>query len=146
MLEETFVTPEDAKNLERREAGIKILELKLEEFEQRIDKRLSGFVIKILIAFTILGITSIGAAAGAIIALGEIQDQRYNSLLESCQDQNQRNLAVNDQINQAVQDIPPEKQTKEQKQGTAAFKLIISAAVPYTPDCEAFANERVKGD
>lgn len=140
------MTPEEAKNLERRQAGYKLLEERLDKFEKHLDDRLRNFFIKVLIAFAVLGLTSVSAAAGAIIALNEIQNQRYNSVLESCQDTNQRNTAVLDQINQAVQNIPPEKQTKEQKQGTAAFRLIISAAVPYTPDCESFAEDRVAGD
>lgn len=140
------MTDEEAQNIERRKAGYKLLEERLDRFETHLDERLHGFFVKMMIAFALLGFTSVGAAIGAFVALNEIQDQRYNSLLESCQDQNDRNARVNNEINKALMAIPPGPKHDRAEKNTGPFRLIISAAVPHTDDCAAFAADRIKGD
>lgn len=113
--------------------------------DRRAPSVVEAVLVKALAAFIIVGLT---CAAGLFLfglVLNEIQQQRFDSLVQTCEETNKRNLKVNAEIDTAVDNLPANKQTDEQKAGTDAFRLIISAAVPYTDDCHAYAKERVKG-
>lgn len=106
---------------------------------------MEAIIVKALAAFLIVGLTCAAALFMFGLVVNEIQQQRYDSIVQTCEETNRRNIAVNEQIDSAVDQLPPKRQTEQQKEGTAAFRLIISAAVPYTKDCQAAAKERVKG-
>lgn len=113
--------------------------------DRRAPTIVESVIVKALAAFLVVGLTCAAALFLFGLVINEIQNQRFDSLVLSCEETNARNLKVNAEIDTAVDDLPPEKQTPEQEAGTAAFRLIISAAVPYTEDCHAYAKERVKG-
>jgi len=112
--------------------------------DRRNQGHLERVLTKALTAFVVVGLSCAAAIFGFGFVLREIQQQRFDSLVQTCQETNQRNQKVNAEIDSAINNLP-EQQTKEQEAGTAAFRLIIEAAVPYTDDCHAYASERVKG-
>jgi len=112
--------------------------------DRRHPSHLEGILVKALTAMVVVGLSCAAAIFGFGFVLKEIQQQRFDSLVQTCQETNQRNQKVNAQIDTAINQLPKE-QTKEEEAATAAFRLIIEAAVPYTDDCHAYAKERVKG-
>lgn len=140
---------------DRRKHGYAELEAKLNKHVKRLEERFSRFFIRALIAFAFIGICCAVAIAGFGYVLKEqgdtadaIQRQRYNVTLETCLDQNNKNKNVAKKIDEAIDAQLPK--TASQKQKTEArkvgntFKLIIGAAVPYTSDCKALAESRVR--
>lgn len=123
----------------------------LEYHATQITNRFTRFYKKALIAFAILGVTNTVALVGFGIVLdnqsdlsADIQQQRFDTLVQFCQDTNQRNAAVNKEINDAVLQQSDAEQ-KANAEGTAAFRLIINASVPYTENCTEEASNLVKG-
>lgn len=116
-----------------------------------LEKRLERFLSRALAAFAVLGISCAVSLLGFGIVLDkqgeqadDIQQQRFDSIKRACEDTNARNKNVNAQIDSAIANLPADKKAKAEKQ-SAPFRAIISAAVPYTSDCEAYAQDRVKG-
>lgn len=130
----------------------------LSPHQRELEERLSRFFAKALAAFAVLGTTCAVALLGFGIVLQKqsdlttrlkeitesIQQQRYDSLVASCDDTNSRNIDVNNKIDDAIAQLPPAQRVPAEKQ-SKPFRLIISAAVPMTLDCYAFANARVQG-
>lgn len=137
---------------DRRRHGYVELAEQMETFERDILRRLRRFFLRSLLAFAVIGIASAVAIFGFGLVLkrqsditNDIQKQRFNSLFLSCTDTNDRNRDVNTQIDSAITKIPlgPKRTLAEKQSGP--FRLIISAAVPLTDDCYAYAKSRVKG-
>jgi len=120
--------------------------------QEYLEERLRTFFAKCLAIFAVLGITTAVALLGFGIVLGkqkdlthQIQVQRFESLLQGCIDTNQRNVAVNQQIDSAIAKLPP-KGRSQAKEKAKPFRLILEAAVPYTPNCFDAAMRRTKGE
>lgn len=119
--------------------------------QEYLEQRLRSFFAKCLAIFAVLGVTNAVALLGFGIVLGKesdltrrIQQQRYDSLLLSCGETNQRYQDVNNRIDDAIAKLPPKGQRAAQAKARP-FRLIISAAVPYNHDCSNYAASRVKG-
>lgn len=131
--------------------GYRELEGKLGKHADKIEERFHRWFLAGLIAFSIIAITSAGALTGFGVLLtkqgnltNKIQQQRYDSLLDACLDQNARHDDVVSKIDQAVAETPPPPARQKRAQESAKpFKLILEAAVPHTDDCRAFARSRV---
>ena len=120
--------------------------------QEYLELRLARFFAKCLAIFVVLGVTNAIALLGFGIVLGKesdltdkIQRQRYDSILQNCGETNQRNRDVNSRIDDAIAKLPPKGRAKA-KEKAKPFRLIISAAVPYTKDCPNYASARVKGN
>jgi hypothetical protein len=113
--------------------------------DRRNPSHLENILVKALMAMVVVGLSCAAAIFGFGFVLKEIQQQRFDSLVQTCEETNRRNVKVNAEIDSAVDALPANRQTDEQKAGTDAFRLIISAAVPFTDDCHAYAKERVRG-
>lgn len=119
-----------------------------------LEQRLNRFFIKALAAFAVIGLTSAIALLGFGLVLKaqarvsrQIQQQRYESLMIACESTNERHDNVIKKIDAAVAAVPPPpSRQKRARDGAKPFKLIITAAVPYTKDCDAVARKRVKGN
>jgi hypothetical protein len=128
------------------------LKKELDEHADRIEARLRRFYIRALIGFAVLGIACAVGLLGFSLVLQsyhrigqEIQGQRFNALLQTCLDTNQRNNNVLTRIDDAVNQVPPGPRHDRAVKSAQPFKLIITAAVPFTRDCHAYARSRVKG-
>lgn len=120
--------------------------------QEYLELRLARFFAKCLAIFAVLGVTNAVALLGFGIVLGKesdltnrIQRQRYDALLQSCAETNQRNQDVNSRIDDAIAKLPPKGQARA-KEKAKPFRLIISAAVPYKRNCPEYASARVKGN
>lgn len=117
-----------------------------------LQDRIHRIVVVSLVIFGIMGLANAVALVGFRIILGnqskvanDIQQQRYDSVLEACEDQNDRHDDVIKQIDDAVAGTPPPPvRQRRAKEGAKPFKLILEAAVPYTEDCHELADRRVK--
>lgn len=117
------------------------LDSKVDEEFEKLRTQLRRFFAKALGAFAILGLASAIALAGFGLVLSkqgstskEIQQQRYDSLLLSCYQQNTRH----DQAILTAGDILPEASQK-------VVKLLVDKLAPYEDDCGSYADRRVKG-
>lgn len=120
--------------------------------QEYLERRLSTFFAKCLAIFAVLGITNAIALLGFGIVLGkqsdlthQIQSQRYDALVTSCVETNQRNTDVNDRIDDAIKALPPKGQARATAKAKP-FRLILNAAVPYRNDCPSWARARLKGE
>lgn len=130
----------------------------LSPHQEDLELRLARFFTKCLAIFAVLGITNAVALFGFGIVLGKqgdltnevsaqnavIQAQRFDAALSYCNETNTKNIAVNDEIDKAIAQLPPEQRVPAEKQ-SKPFRLILSAAVPLTLDCYAYAEARVQG-
>lgn len=123
----------------------------LEEHTKTIETRLSKFIARALFGFAGIGVACAVSLVGFGLVLNdhsniskEIQTQRYNATLDTCRSQNERHDNVLREIDKAVAQVPKGPKRVKAEKGAVPFKLIITAAVPYTPDCAAFARTRVK--
>lgn len=114
------------------------------EYENAED-RFGRFFAKALGSFAIIGVTTALALTGFGLVIREIQHQRYVSLLISCRETNERNKNVNARIHEAVSDVPIGPKRVKATEAAKPFRLIITAAVPFTKDCTAYAKSRVGG-
>jgi hypothetical protein len=137
---------------DRRKHGYRELEEQVNAHTAEIEDRLRRFFIKALTVFAILGFTSAGSLLGFGIVLrkqahsaAQIQEQRFNSFLQICHETNNRHDHVIATIEKVISDIPPGPKRIRAKKGAEPFTLILSAAVPYTADCYAYARSRVQG-
>lgn len=135
------------------------LEERLHEFFDLVQARLRRFFAKCLMIFAVLGISCAAGLLGFGIVLSKqgnitdsvaaqnaaIQAQRYDTALSSCNETNARNIAVNQEIDKAIAQLPPDQRVPAEKQ-SKPFRLIISASVPLTLDCYAYAEARVQGE
>lgn len=128
------------------------LKTELDSHADRIEARLRRFYIRALIGFAVLGIACALGLLGFSAVLKnyhtvaqQIQNQRFNALLQNCLDTNERNNQVLSRIDEAVNQIPPGARHDRAVKSSQPFKLIITAAVPFTKDCHAYARNRVKG-
>lgn len=135
------------------------LEERLHEFFEYIEARLRSFFAKCLMIFAVLGVSCAAGLLGFGIVLGKqgdltdqvaaqnaaIQDQRFDAALSYCNDQNSKNIDVNDEIDKAIAQLPLDQRVPAEKQ-SKPFRLILSAAVPLTLDCYAYAEARVQGE
>lgn len=112
--------------------------------DRRQPSNLESILVKALAAFIVVGITCAAAIFGFGLVLKEIQQQRFDSLVQTCEETNKRNKNVNSEIDKAIEALPARKQAKAEKDA-GPFRLILNASVPYTDDCHEYANERVKG-
>lgn len=139
--------------------GYKELKQSLEAQTEKTEGRLHRWLVMGLIAFAIIGLTSSAALVGFGILLkkqnhitnaqsrvtGDIQRQRYTSLLDLCRDQNKRHDDVIKKIDDAVAAVPPPPaRQRKARESAKPFKLILEAAVPHTKDCVAAARARVR--
>lgn len=138
---------------DRRKHGYVELEKKLEEHKNEITYQLRGFFVKALVAFAVLGLSCAIALAGFGMVLrkqsditNEIQQQRFDTLVQSCRETNDRNKDVNAKIDgviSATPDVPPGKR-KAVKRAAEPFRLVISAAVPLRENCQQYARGKVQ--
>lgn len=128
---------------DRRKTPYDSISKKLDDHIAEIEERLRRFFTKALVAFAVLGITSAIGLFGFAFVLDEIQEQRYVSILDTCNDTNARHDNVIAQIDTAVASVPEGRRRELAEERAEPFKLIITAAVPKTEDCEAFAKDRV---
>lgn len=135
---------------DRREEGWhEELKKELTAHADRIETRLRRFYSRALGAFAVMGVACAVALVGFGIVLDSqktqthnIQQERYDALLQTCLDTNVRHDNVIKRINRAAKRVPKKKRDP---QGIKTFESILEAAVPYTTDCRVFAHERVKG-
>lgn len=134
---------ERRKGIERRE---------LTPHQQYLEDRLRRFFIRCLAIVAALGLICAASLAGFTVLLREqhnitsdIQRARYDSLLTSCNEQNSKNLAVNTEIDKAIQQLPPKRRELADKK-SKPFRLILNASVPLTLDCFAYAQNRTEGN
>lgn len=147
---ETEVHEEERGIPDRRGIGWhEELKEELTDHADRIEKRLRMFYSRALGAFAVMGIACAVALAGFAVVLDaqkttttEIQQQRYDALLQNCLDTNVRHDNAFARIHKAVK-LAPKKQ--RDPRAIASFIAIIEAAVPYTSDCRVFAHKRLKG-
>lgn len=133
--------------------GYEKLEKKLDNHANGIENRFHRWFVGGLIAFALMGLACSGSLIGFGILLTEqgnltnkIQQQRYDSLLETCENQNTRHDDVIKKIDDAVAEVPPPPaRQRRAKESAKPFKLILEAAVPHTKDCRAYAHNRVTG-
>lgn len=133
--------------------GYKELKASLAEESKRTETRLHRWLVMGLIAFATIGLSStVGLVLGGVVlkqqsnVTTEIQQQRYESIRDLCQDQNKRHDKVIKRIDKAVAAVPPPPaRQRRARESAKPFKLILEAAVPYTEDCEAAARARVTG-
>lgn len=144
----------DRRKEERREVSPhqEYLEERLHEFFDLVQERLRSFFAKCLMIFAVLGVSCAAGLLGFGIVLrkqsdltDQIQAQRYDAVLSSCNETNSRNIDVNSKIDDAIAHLPAKRRDKAEKQ-SQAFRLIISASVPLTRDCYAYAKNRVQGE
>lgn len=102
-------------------------------------------ILKVLFAMLLIGATCAAGLFGFGLIIDEIQNQRYEALVLTCEETNNRHDDVNKKIDEAVAAVPigPERNRAEENAGP--FRLIITAAVPKTEDCDEYASDRVKG-
>lgn len=140
--------------------GYKELKESLETQSKKTEERLHRWLVMGLVAFAIIGLTSSVGLVGFGLVLkkqnnittqqgnvtNEIQQQRFDSLLDACKDQNIRHDRVISRIDKAVAAVPPPPaRQRKARESAKPFKLILEAAVPYTKDCREYARHRVKG-
>lgn len=133
--------------------GYAELQNQLKRQADKVEERFHRWLTMGLVAFGIIALGTTTALVGYGILLtkqgnitNRIQVQRYDSLLDSCLDQNQRHDAVIKKIDEVVAAVPPPPaKQKEAREGAKPFKLILEAAVPHTADCRKFAHGRVQG-
>lgn len=120
--------------------------------QEYLELRLRTFFSKMLGVMVVLGVSNAIALLGFGIVLGKesdltdkIQRERYDALVTNCAETNQRYKDVNSRIDDAIAKLPPKGQ-KAAETKARPFRLIISAAVPFTQDCPAYAESRVKGN
>lgn len=119
----------------------------------KLKEHLRRAIVGGLVAISIVALTSTAALVGYGILLTkqgnittEIQQQRFDSVYNTCLDQNHRHDKVVKRIDDAVAAVPPPPaKQKEAQENAKPFKLILEAAVPYTDDCYAYAKKRVEG-
>lgn len=150
----------DRRIEERRELSPhqEYLEERLHDFFEQLEARLRSFFAKCLMIFAVLGVSCAAGLLGFGIVLGKqgdltdkvaaqnvvIQDQRFDAALSYCNDTNSKHIAVNDEIDKAIAQLPADQRVPAEKQ-SKPFRLILSAAVPLTLDCYAYASNRVHG-
>lgn len=139
MTEISFEIAEE--NPDRRKYGYQTLEKKLQTHSEHVEKRLSRFFFKALLAFALIGITSAGSLLGFGIVLdqsantsAEIQNQRFDNIYQNCIQQNTRHDRA---ITRANMILP--------KQAQKVVSLLVDELQPYVADCKGFAATRVKG-
>lgn len=138
---------------DRRRHGYKDLEEKLDQHAKRLDERLELFIRRALIAFALIGFTSVGSLVGFGVLLSrqgqtatEIQAQRRESIFRSCYEQNVRHDNTVLQFRR-VADEAAKKQPEEASRIKAAVKAnltIIEALVPKQ-DCVKLVERSVNG-
>jgi len=136
-------------DLQQREN--KKLEVWLEEHNAQVQAQFSRWLKRGLIAFGIIAVCVTVALIGFGLSLknqndlsNDIQQQRFDTLVQFCQDTNQRNNNVNKEIDKAIHDLPEEQQPRANERADP-FRLIINAAVPYHENCTEEARNLVKG-
>lgn len=150
---EKVMTEEAEEAPDRRKHGYKDLEDKLDNHAARLDKRLETFIRQALIAFAIIGITSVGSLVGFGILLSkqgqtasEIQAQRRESIFRSCYEQNLRHDNTITQL-QIISDVNvkrhPERAT-EIKESVRPTITLIDALAPKQ-NCVKLVKESVDG-
>lgn len=126
----------------------------LKKQADKVEERFHRWLVTGLVAFGIIALGTTVALVGYGILLtkqgnitNDIQQQRYNTILDACLDQNERHDNVIKQIDKAVAAVPPPpSEQKKAREGAKPFKLILEAAVPHTKDCRAYAKDRTDGD
>lgn len=117
---------------------------------RELQEQIHKWIVRGLIGFGIIGLACAISLVGFGILLtkqgnttNNIQNQRYNAFLDSCEDTNTRHDNVVAKIDAAVAKTPKDQQDPK---GVEAFKLILEAAVPFTEDCAGYAQSRVEGE
>lgn len=140
----TDIIPEpDRRRFKRRKDDDLTIEQQIELIEQqfvKMEDKQRNFFTKALIAFAVIGIACAVALGGFTVVLkkqsaitDDIQQQRYDSLLESCNGQNKRH-------DDAVEAAANLDATAEN-----IVVLMVDVLQPYTADCAAFAASKVTG-
>lgn len=106
-----------------------------------VENRLRRFFIRALVVGAILGVANAISLAGFSIILGdqadisdEIQEQRFDALKRTCDEQNERNRNT---LRRAKEVFPERTQL--------VIKVLVDELQPYVKDCKARAELRVKG-
>lgn len=136
------------------QTGYRELEKKIAKHSEKMEERFHRWFLGGLVAFGIIALTSAGALVGFSVLLtkqgnltSKIQQQRFDSLLDGCLDQNLRHDDVIKKIDAAVAGTPPPPaRQRRAKESAKPFKLILEAAVPHIDDCRQFARSRVNED
>lgn len=143
--------PDQRQTADRREGGWhQELREELEAYAKRGEERNRQFFSRALAAFAVMGIACAIALAGFGVVLdaqkrttADIQDQRYQALLQNCLDINVRHDNTISRIDQAAKRTPKKQRNPR---GIKLFKYILEASVPYTKDCRVFARGRLRGE
>lgn len=153
-LEQDSLDPAPGRSPDRRKHGYKELEDKLDSHTREVETRLGRFFFRALIAFAVIGMTSAGALLGFGVVLSkqndsakEIQKQRYDNLVASCVEQNNRNIkTVNtlDEVLKQASRTASKAQQQQMAQSRTSTVLLINALAPFVADCDAAARKRVK--
>jgi hypothetical protein len=124
----------------------------LTSHEKNLEARLSRFFSRALAAFAVMGMCCAISILGFTIVLkrqheqtNDIQNQRYDSFLSTCNEQNGKNIAVNQKIDDAISNVSSKNRFKAE-QASKPFRVILNAAVPLTLDCYAYAASHTGGD
>lgn len=119
----------------------KLLKVRSDIHYEVMELKLARFVKKAMWAFAFIGITSIVGLAGFGVLLSkqhhtsdEIQQQRFESLVTTCQQQNDRHDRT---ILKARALLPPANRE--------LVILLVNELQPYVEDCVAVAKSKVKG-
>jgi hypothetical protein len=96
--------------------------------------------------FGVLGLIALWMVAltiGLLHVVGDIQDQRYDSIVASCRDQNTRYVKTVQKLDRLIADAPESRKARARasRAGTVA---LINGLAPYRTNCDDLAKERVK--
>jgi hypothetical protein len=155
MSDEDHIPEEEEEGFppDRRKHGYKELEEKLDAHACEIKDQLATFIRRGLIAFGVIGLFTALALLGYGYLLREqhrttdlIQDQRRDSILRGCQDQNARHektLSVLDQVIAKVLKTKPPDGVKKQLAVSRANNVLLIDALAPKQDCAKLVVEAV---
>lgn len=155
MSEEEFYIPEEGGPPlpDRRRHGYEELEAKLDTHATEIKEQLATFIRRGLIAFGVIGVFTALALLGYGYLLRQqhattdlIQDQRRDSILRTCEDQNKRHgdtLKVLDKVIAKVLKSDPSETTKKQLAASRANNVLLINALAPKQDCATLVEEAV---
>ena len=120
--------------------GYQKLENKITEHNSQIERRFHNWFVAGLVAFSIIAVATGISLIGFGIVLSnqsdtddKIQTQRYDSILQQCNEQNDRHTKT----------IAKAQSLPENSEKTVT--MLVKELQPYTPDCKSYARNRVKG-
>lgn len=134
------MTEENLEGVERRQ-GYTELAARIDKHAHDVEQRLERFFAKALAAFAVIGLASAIALLGFGYVLqkqgiqaDDIQDQRYEVLVENCQRQNARHDRTIARANSFLD-----------KEARRTVIILVNELQPFIPNCEELARAKVKG-